>query len=177
MDARVEAIFVAPEGSAPMERVESVEAIEGGLLGDRYCNGTGHYAPYDVCEVTMVDADAIDRIREEAGIDLTDGRHRRNLVVRGADLEALLEATVRVGDAAVRPTRRRPPCAHVEQLAGEDGVASALTNRGGVCADVVEPGRIRTGDELELLEADPRTEGRRIAERLAGEAADGSRES
>jgi len=167
MDPRVTDVFVAPEGSAPMERRESVAAVDGGLRGDRYCRGNGHYAPYDVCEVTAVDGAALDRISEAFGIDLSDGRHRRNLVLRGVDLEELLGATVRVGEARLRGTRQRPPCPHVEELAGEDGVASALKGRGGICADVVEPGRIAVGDPVAVVEPDPRTAGASIADRLA----------
>ncbi len=166
-DARIEAVFTAPEGSAPMERRETVEAVERGLAGDRYCRGTGYYSPFDVCEVTLVDADAIDRIRAERGIDLSDGRHRRNLVVRGIDVQDLLETTFEVGEATLRGTRPRPPCAHVEQLADEDGLARALSDGGGgICAAVVDPGTIAVGDGVTVVEADPRTVGRRIAERL-----------
>jgi MOSC domain-containing protein YiiM len=166
---RIEAIFVAEADGEPMERLDTVEAVEGGLAGDRYLTGTGHYVPHDVCEVTLVAGEAIDEIRAEHGIDLTDGRHRRNLVTRGVDVHELLGATVRVGDAVVRGTRPRPPCAHVERVAGERGVARALKQgRGGVCADVVRPGRIRVDDAVEVIEPDARTAGRRIADRLRG---------
>jgi MOSC domain-containing protein YiiM len=164
---RVEALFVAPEDSAPMERREAVEAVPGGLRGDRYYTGTGYYSPYDVCQVTLISAEALDRIRSDHDVDLTDGRHRRNVVVRGASLRDLLDTTVRVGDAVLRGTRPRPPCVHVEQVAGEEGVARALGDgRGGICADVVEAGEIRVGDDLVVVEEDPRTLGRAIAERL-----------
>jgi MOSC domain-containing protein YiiM len=163
----VEALWTSPEDGAPMESHERIACVEGGIRGDRYLRGTGHYSPFDVCEVTFVAAEALEAIREEAGIDLTDGRHRRNVVVRGADLRGLLETTFRVGEATFRGTRPRPPCAHLERVAGEEGVARALgKQRGGICADVVEPGTVRVGDELELLAADPRTVGRSIADRL-----------
>jgi MOSC domain-containing protein YiiM len=168
MTGTVEALFVAREGSAPMERVESVEAVSGGLAGDRYQRGTGHYAPFDVCEVTLIAAEDLEAIREEAGIDLGGGQHRRNLVVRGVDLEELLGATVAVGEARLRGTRRRPPCAHVERVAEEKGLARALRGRGGICADVVSGGELRVGDPIEVVETDPRTVGREIAERLGG---------
>ena len=168
MTGTVESLFVASEGSAPMERVESVEAVSGGLSGDRYQRGTGHYAPFDVCEVTLIEAEDVEAIREEAGIDLGGGQHRRNVVTRGVDLEGLLGATISVGDAQVRGTRRRPPCAHVERVAEEKGLARALRGRGGICADVGSPGEIRVGDPIEVVEADPRTAGRAIAERLRG---------
>jgi MOSC domain-containing protein YiiM len=163
----VESIFVAPEDSAPMESRESVEAVAGGLRGDRYLTGEGYYSPYDVCQVTLISAAGIETIREETGIDLTDGRHRRNLVVRGGDLRDLLDATVAVGDAILRGTRPRPPCVHVEQVAGEDGVARALGDgRGGICADVLEAGEIAVGDGIRIVERDPGSVGQRIAERL-----------
>lgn len=170
----VEAAFIAPEGSAPMEPHESVDAVEGGIEGDRYRRGTGHYSPYDVCEVTLIDAAAIERIHAEYDIDLSDGRHRRNLVVAGLDLESLLGATFRAGEALLRGTRPRPPCAHVEEVAGEEGVARALSGHGGICASVVEPGTIAVGDAVRVEEPDPWTVGREIAERLGGEgSADG----
>ena len=167
MNRTVEQLFIAREDSAPMESLESIEAVEGGLEGDRYQTGTGYYTPFDVCEVTLIEAEAIDEIREEFDIDLTDGRHRRNIVTRGVNVHDLLGATFRIGGATFRGTRPRPPCAHVEQVAGEKGVARALKNkRGGVCANVQEPGTVAVGDELEVLEPDARTMGRRIADRL-----------
>lgn len=167
MDATVEQLFIAREDSAPMESLESIEAVEGGLEGDRYRTGKGYYSPFDVCEVTLIEAEAIEEIAEEFGIDLSDGRHRRNVVTRGVAVHDLLGATFRVGDSVLRGTRPRPPCAHVEQVAGEKGVARALKNkRGGVCASVVDPGRIELGDALEVLEPDARTMGRKIADRL-----------
>jgi MOSC domain-containing protein YiiM len=149
----VRQLWTAPAGGEPMEARDSVTAVaNGGLHGDRYFTGEGYYSPYDVCQVTFVDSRALARIDEEYGIDLTDGRHRRNVVV-DADVVDLLQARFRVGGAVFEGTRRRPPCAHVEQVAGEAGVAEALgEERGGVCADVVEGGDVAVGDELVVEE-------------------------
>jgi MOSC domain-containing protein YiiM len=163
----VDALFTAPADSEPMELHDRVEAVEGGLRGDRYLRGTGYYSPFDVCEVTFVAIEGLELIREAYDIDLSDGRHRRNVVTRDVDLRSLLETTFRVGEAGFRGTRPRPPCAHVERAAGEDGVARALKEgRGGICADVVEPGTVRVGDEIRVEEASPRDVGRDIAARL-----------
>ena len=164
----VDALVTAPESGAPPVRRDAVEIRPDGVEGDRYRSGDGHFQ-LDACAVTLVAAEALAAVREETGIDATDGRHRRNVVVDGfgAEMDGLLDATVAVGDALLRPTRRRPPCAHVEELAGEDGLASALRNRGGLCCDVVEPGRVAVGDAVRIREADPRTAGAAIAERLA----------
>lgn len=174
MDGRVERIRIAAEDAAPMEAVESVEARPGGLVGDRYYEGTGYYSPFDVCEVTFVAAEALAEIREAHGIDLTDGRHRRNVVTRGVDLHGLLDHRFRVGAVTFEGTRPRPPCAHVEDVAGEDGVMDALGDgRGGICADVVDGGTLRVGDEFAVLEAlnpNPSSIARAIRERVAERA-------
>lgn len=152
--ATVTQLWTAPEGGEAMEGRDRVEAVaDGGLRGDRYFLGTGHYSPYDVCQVTLVSRGALEHVREAFDIDLFDGRHRRNVVVEGGDVVDLLGARFRIGDAVFEGTRRRPPCAHVEEVAEEEGVARALREeRGGICADVVESGDVEVGDELAVLE-------------------------
>lgn len=163
----VRGLVTAPESGAPPERREAVEIRPDGVQGDRYRRGDGRFQ-LDGCAVTLVAAEALDAVREETGIDVSDGRHRRNVVVEGfgPGMDDLLDATVAVGDARLRPTRRRPPCAHVESLAGEDGLASALRDRGGLCCDVIDPGRVAVGDPVDIADPDPRTAGAAIADRL-----------
>jgi MOSC domain-containing protein YiiM len=150
--ATVRRVWTAREDSAPMESVESIRAVPGGLEGDRYLTGEGYYSPFDVCEVTFLAREALVEIRESTGIDLADGRHRRNVVTEGIDVHDLLETRFRIGEAVFEGTRPRPPCAHVEEVADEEGVTRALAEgRGGVCADVVDAGAFVVGDEIEVL--------------------------
>ncbi|RXK46731.1 MOSC domain-containing protein [Halorientalis pallida] len=154
MSGTVERIWVTDEGSAPVAAVEEIRAVRGGLDGDRYQRGTGYYSGFDECEVTLIEAEAIERIREREGIDLTDGRHRRNVVTRGVDVHELLDTRFTVGEATFEGTRPRPPCAHVEQVAREEGVAKSLGNdRGGICARVIDGGEFVVGDEIEMGES------------------------
>ena len=164
----VEQLCIAPESGEPMSQQESVDLVEGGIVDDRYLRGTGYYSPYDVCEVTLIEREAIKTVDTECGIDLRDGRHRRNIVTRGVDLHELLETTFRIGEAELRGTRPRPPCAHLEAVAGEEGVANALgEGRGGICARVISGGTVTLEDPIEITEADPRSVGAAIAKRLA----------
>jgi MOSC domain-containing protein YiiM len=167
--ARVTALFLAPAGSEPMERVDSLEAVaDRGLRGDRYFNGQGYYAPYDVCQVTLLASEALGEIAREFDIDLSAGQHRRNVVTEGVDVHDLLGHRFRVGDALLEGTRPRPPCAHVEELADQSGVSRALKEgRGGICADVVESGEVAVDDGIEVVEAVDETDS--IVERLRAE--------
>jgi MOSC domain-containing protein YiiM len=159
-------LFVAENGSEPMEGVESVEAVaDRGLRGDRYFAETGYYSPFDVCQVTLIASEAITEIDAAFDLDLSAGEHRRNVVTEGIDVHDLLDHRFRVGDAVLEGTRPRPPCVHVEEMVGEDGVASALgEERGGICADVIETGEIRVGDPITDVEGLDRTD--EIVERL-----------
>lgn len=148
---RVTGLWIAEHEGEPMTAVEGVRAVPGGLTGDRYLTGEGYYAPFDVCEVTFLAAEAVDAIRAEAGLDVSGGEHRRNVLTRGVDLSTLLSARFRVGGAVFEGTRPRPPCRHVEAVADMPGLMDALRDRGGVCADVIEAGTVAVGDPVELL--------------------------
>ncbi len=148
----VEEIYITSEGSAAMERVEEVRAVAGGLAGDRYKEGTGYWTYFgDVCEVTLIEAEDLDEIEQEAGLRVKNGEHRRNIVTRGVRLHDLNGSRFRVGEVVLEYDRPRPPCKHVQDLT-EPGMTRALRRRrGGICARVIEGGLIRAQDEIVAL--------------------------
>ena len=150
MKGVVEGIYVTPVGSRAMERVEEVTTVEGcGIDGDRYCEGTGFWTRYgDVCQVTLIEGEHLDEI-EAQGLAIRSGQHRRNIITRGVRLLDLRRKRFRVGEVLLEFDRSRPPCKHVQDLS-ERGMTRALKNRGGICARVVEAGRIRPGDAIEV---------------------------
>jgi MOSC domain-containing protein YiiM len=157
MKAVVEEIYIAAKGSVAMERVEEVRAIEkGGLQGDRYKEGSGYWTSYgDVCEVTLIEGEDLDEIKQETGFNVKNGEHRRNIVTRGIKLRDLRGTLFRgkrfrVGEVVLEYDRPRPPCRHIQDLT-EPGMTRALRRRGGICAKVVESGRIRVRDEIVIL--------------------------
>ena len=69
----VVSIQVAPDAAAPMVTLESVEAVAGkGLAGDRYFHRAGTYSerPGSGRQVTLIEAEAIEAMAREAGLDL-----------------------------------------------------------------------------------------------------------
>ena len=133
MGGFVEAIYIAPRGSAAMERVEEARALaECGLAGDRYCEGTGYWSrfPRGVCEVTLIESEALEEIEREACIRVMGGEHRRNIVTRGVRLSGLRRKRFRVGEVVLEYDRTRPPCRHVQELT-EPGMTRALRKRSG----------------------------------------------
>ena len=152
MKGVVEEIYTTGKGSSPMERVEEILAVAGGIEGDRYKEGIGYWTRYgDVCEVTLIQGEDLDKIEKEAGLYVKNGEHRRNIVTRGVRLDELRGTRFRIGEAVLEYDRPRPPCKHVQDLT-EPGMTRALRRRrGGICARVVEGGRIRARDEIVTL--------------------------
>jgi hypothetical protein len=141
----VEALVLAPAAEAPVILVDEAVAIAGqGLQGDRYADGTGTFASgRPGSALTLVDAAVLDSF----GADLD---HRRNVVVRGTDLNALVGREFTLGEARCRGRRLCEPCAHLDRLNG-GGILRPLVHRGGLRADVIRGGTIRIGNQLTPL--------------------------
>lgn len=155
--ATIEAICIARTASAEMHSLAAIEAIAGGgLAGDRYFEHTGFYSPRPTNpgarEVTLFEAETLDWLRTEHGIEFSTSEHRRNLTTRGIRLDDLLGRQFRVGNALLEGVRDCPPCDHLQGLVRKP-VLNPLVNRGGLRARILEGGTIRVGDEIVAVES------------------------
>jgi MOSC domain-containing protein YiiM len=139
----VAAIVVAPAAEAPPQRLDAAEALAGrGLAGDRYALGAGTFsAPGRGYELTLVEAEVLDEI------ELSWQEARRNIVVKGISLNALVGKRFRIGSVECVGRRLAEPCAHLEKLA-RPGLLRPLVHRGGLRADILFGGTISVGDEI-----------------------------
>jgi nucleoside-diphosphate-sugar epimerase len=167
----VQAICIARAASAAMESLAAVEAVAGaGLVGDRYLENVGFYSPRPTDpgarEVTLFEAETLDWLRGEHGIELSSTEHRRNLTTRGVRLDNLLGRQFRVGEVLLEGVKDCPPCEHLEGLVGKP-VLKPLVNRGGLRARVVQGGMIRLGDAIAVAEL---AAGQTVGVKLAAES-------
>jgi hypothetical protein len=139
---RVEALVIAPTAEAPVVLLDEAIAIVGqGLQGDRYAAGAGTFASgRPGSALTLVDAAVLDTFDRDLD-------HRRNVVVRGTDLNALVGREFTLGEARCRGRRLCEPCAHLDRL-NDGGILRPLVHRAGLRADVIRDGTIRIGDRL-----------------------------
>ena len=146
---RVEGIFIGPERTLP-EPVESVRAVAGrGLEGNRYF--------YDEAPpgraLTLIQAEALDAMHEDTGIELSAAESRRNVLTSGIDLNALVGKRFRVGDVECLGVELCHPCSSLQKVT-QKGVIKGLVNRGGLNADILTDGEIVVGDRVEELATD-----------------------
>jgi MOSC domain-containing protein YiiM len=156
--AYLQAIYLAPSLGQPPQAVGAARAVPGrGLEGDRYFLGLGYYsqAPGVQRAATLIEWEVLEAVRRECGLDLGDGRHRRNLVTRDVPLAGLQGRTFRIGKALFRGDGPCAPCRYLERLVGP-GLFGALKGRGGLRAAVVEEGVVCVGDTVETGPGDGR---------------------
>jgi MOSC domain-containing protein YiiM len=151
----VESIHIAPRAEEMPHAVDSVQVVAGrGIEGDRYFrtsgDGTFHEADKHGQDLTLIEAEAIEGLAADTGIELGPGEARRNVVTRGVALNDLVGRRFAVGEVEAVGNRLCDPCSHLQKLT-QPGVLKGLVDRGGLRADVVRGGAIRVGDDLREL--------------------------
>ncbi|MEU6663069.1 MOSC domain-containing protein [Streptomyces sp. NPDC046821] len=159
---RVTSLHLAARTGDPTYEVVQAGAVTGrGLEGDRnYWAGEGprprrrgQGRASGVCDVTLIEAEALDALAHEHGITLTPAECRRNLVCRDIRLNPLVDRQFQIGAVILRGLKLSEPCARLEQLV-RPGLIRGLLHRGGLRAEVVRGGTISVGDRINPLPYD-----------------------
>lgn len=145
---RVDWIGLRPARDKAMREVEAVDATAGaGLAGDRYSGGSGKRG------ITLIQAEHLPAIAALAGhAAVAPALLRRNLVVSGIALVALKGNRFRIGEVLLEGTDSCDPCSRMETALGTGGY-NAMRGMGGLCARILEGGRLRLGDRVEWVGA------------------------
>ncbi|RZU33659.1 MOSC domain-containing protein [Blastococcus saxobsidens] len=135
-----------------------------GIVGDRYAGRPAHRD----AQVTVLAAEALEALAAELGVAPVDPLlARRNVVLRGAEVEALRgqEFTLDCGAGEVRLRGGRPanPCAWMDVVLAP-GAHRGLRGRGGVRCAALTDGVLRLGPAV-LRSAVPLDPGRSGAAR------------
>ena len=143
---RVEAIYIAAEHGELPHPVDSVLAVAGkGLEGNRHFDeGTPE------SQLTLIEAEALEELRERDGIALDAAASRRNVLTRGIGLNDLVGKRFRVGALECRGVELCEPCLHLQSMT-QQGVVKSLVHRAGLNAEILVGGELRPGDAVAAL--------------------------
>jgi MOSC domain-containing protein YiiM len=151
---KVEGIFIAPGAEVLPHAVEQAQVVAGkGIEGDRYFAGDGTFFEERKSgqDLTLIEAEALEGLAGDDGVELSPAEARRNVLTRGVALNDLVGRRFRVGDVECLGSRLCEPCDHLERVT-KPGVLKGLVHRGGLRADVVRGGEIAVGDPVEELD-------------------------
>jgi hypothetical protein len=149
----VERIWVADGLGEPGRALDSARVIPGvGLEGDRYVSGRGTFpSGRPGAAITLIEAEVCESFHPP----LQPDEHRRNVVTRGIGLNGMVGREFTIGKIRCRGIRLCEPCATMQHYSGRP-ILRALVHRGGLRADVLDPGEIQVGDPVTL--GDPRAD-------------------
>jgi MOSC domain-containing protein YiiM len=151
---RLAAIYIGDRKGEALHTIEHVEALAGhGLVGDRYCRQEGTFSKPGSPdrEVTLIETEALEALANEAEIRLESHQARRNLLTHGVPLNHLVGKEFQVGQVVLKGIRLCEPCGHLEALTVK-GIQTGLCHRGGLRAQIVRGGILRTGDVVRLAD-------------------------
>jgi MOSC domain-containing protein YiiM len=143
MDATVVAISAGNQpGLTKFPVAEAHFVADVGLSGDRHARGGPR-------QISVIAAAAIEHLGG-LGIVVSPGQLGENVIVDGVDVDGLQPGDRLVlGGATLEVTQIRQPCRSV--MAIDRRALKALVGRAGQYARVVESGRARSGDRVEVL--------------------------
>jgi len=144
----VQWIGIRPARREPIQILDSIEANDQGLAGDRY-NG-----PADGDRmVTLIQQEHISAVASILSRESVDpALLRRNIVVSGINLQALKKNEIQIGTSILFVTGNCPPCSRMEENLGAGGY-NAMRGHGGVTARVVSGGTIEVGSQIRMVGA------------------------
>jgi MOSC domain-containing protein YiiM len=144
----------ASDGGVPKTPLDVADVTEMGITVDRQRNTKAHGGPERA--LCLFSADVIDALRAE-GHPIGPGDAGENMTLRGLDWAAVAPgARLRLGESVlVEVTRYTTPCGHVARFF-HDGDFQQISQeehpgRSRVYARVLQTGRLRPGDPVEVL--------------------------
>jgi len=102
--------------------------------------------------VTIVSVEHLLAAQQILGRPIAFAQTRRNVLVRGINLFALMGRTFTVGECVLRGEKWCDPCANMEAAFGPGGY-EALLGLSGITASVVHVGQIAPGSTVHLSDA------------------------
>jgi len=149
--ARLEHIFISPghnffghhgnpPDDHPLHAVDQVKCLAGrGLEGDRFLDYKANYSG----QITFFAMEVYEELCHATGIfNKTPGDLRRNVFVRGVDLNTLIGETFSLQNIAFSGSKECSPCYWMDRSFGR-GAEAFLKNRGGLRARILTSGILR----------------------------------
>jgi len=131
----VEWIGIRPGRKQDLVSVSSAALIENsGIEGD-------HYEKTGKRQVTLIQAEHLDELFDSLKMERNPGLIRRNIVVRGIELQSLKNKAFKIGDCVLEGTGDCLPCERMNENLGPGG-QNAMAGKGGITAKIINGGKV-----------------------------------
>ncbi len=127
-----------------VHRFAMKELVEAEAVQDKGLKGCIHGRPGSKRQVSLMDVETLQRL------GVSPGAIKENITTRGLDFQALEAGQfVRIGESLLELMEPCKPCSRMDEI--RDGLQEQLRGQRGWLCRVVESGKIRRGDRIEVL--------------------------
>jgi len=141
----ITAIAIKNRPRAAMQAIDDAQiSVTNGIQGDFRGSQRGR-------QVTIMSESAWQKVCRELDTELPWTVRRANLLVDDIEFDATwIGKILRVGEVELVVTGETDPCSRMDEQ--QRGLTTALTPqwRGGISCDVIKPGAIKIGDQIEF---------------------------
>ena len=118
-----------------------------GILNDRYYeNFKNRYE-----QVTLIESENIDYFNETVKNKFKYKDFRRNIITSGIDLNDTINKKIQINDVILKIHQLCQPCRYLQNKLNIKNLVKLLVNKSGVCAEVVESGKISMFDQIRII--------------------------
>ncbi len=133
-------LFVSVVHRLPMREVEEALAVV-----NKGLEGCAHGRPGSRRQVLLMDAETLEHLGLQPGVV------KENITTRGIQLRELRPGQrLRAGEALLEVSIACEPCGRMDEI--RPGLQQELRGRRGMLCRVVEAGRVRRGDAIEVVD-------------------------
>jgi len=139
-----------PPGENPIIEHEAVELVAGqGIVGDRFFG----WKPDFKGQITFIDLEVVEAVRDHADMPgLPASTFRRNVVIAGADLNALIGREFSLAGTTFTGVEECSPCYWMNDACGCEGVEELMRGRGGLRCRILGDGTLSLGPQELIIE-------------------------
>ncbi|MHC4321406.1 MAG: MOSC domain-containing protein [Planctomycetota bacterium] len=140
--AEIISIHVVQKKNAAAESCNHVTVRSNfGIIGDYRSE------KFQIGQITLIEAESIDATSRKLGYDIPAGSSRRQIMVKGIELNELISQNLRMGQILVRVEDKCNPCNNMEKKIGP-GAKNAMNDKGGIRCRIIEGGELHVGDKI-----------------------------
>ncbi len=140
--AEIISIHVVRERKATAESYNHVTVRSNfGIAGDYRSD------KFQIGQITLVESEAIDTMSHNLGYNIPAGASRRQITVKGIELNELVGQNLRMGQILVRVEEKCNPCKNMETKIGL-GAKDAMNDKGGIRCRIIVGGELHVGDKI-----------------------------
>lgn len=142
--SRIEAINISKEKGVPKTQVAEADITELGISGDAHA-GRWHR------QVSVLSKESVDSFAKKTGMAIDNGAFAENILISGIDLStAAILDRIKLGEVILEVTQIGKEC-HGHTCTISKRTGECIMPKEGVFTRVIEAGRIKTGDHVQLM--------------------------